>query len=1084
MSFIPGKFLDEKVVNQLKTRQDLLNRSFRFMDQGGSPEAFSFFTRKMPFIKMTSAIDVDGSSDLASRFTLDNAVARSREEGTVPGYEETSLGIRPLPGIVSMNLSTHNRFGSLRTATVTFEVHSVEQLDEYEQLFMRPGYSVLLEWGHTLYLDTSGDSVELGQVTEILSDRFISGTGLNSKLDIYTEIEKLRKRYFYNYDGMYGLIKNFSWTLRPDGGYTCTVDVVSIGTIIESLEINSAVTSAEVKAAIKNQQRIQSTLPTATAEAQTFQQQLLQQQGIVLSQPRQATPGEQQFLDILKAAFPEEVKTLTGFKLLDAQSNNPRRNVYKVTPANLSFRATTSAAAGLKNPSFEDDLFFKKLNGYVSENITFSDGQTKKYKFTIASDPSLRVESSTTSGPGGSVTVVYRWFDFEFNVEELDVASQATTPSSEETEEQFTQTLEKVFRDSHRELDSRINLLLSFAKVRLREKLTENNISDKSRYSEINIDFGDVGILEPVKTQYKRGSRRIKPNETSQTDQKDPNVDYYHYIQLGAFLDILNIFIPSSANEKLLSFHTSKNIKHTYKTIEGIHASIDIAKCILPESYKISPCAKRGDILEIFVEIDYLDELVRRNLVEGNLKAYDLLTSILNDITIATGQINFFEMQYFEESFKFHIVDREVIDPNGRGTEPPRFELFGKKSALLNVNLASKLSPAIGTQLAIAAQANPFSNGVEGTGWAVFNRNLKDRYIPERNTDRERDLQSARDKEKQLQEDFAKVIQYLVTIYGSTKESRQFERAGINLPQIASEYKTFCAVKLAQQVEAKNQSFGTIIPYELGLTLDGLSGFNVMETFVVNEQILPRVYRTGEIAFLITGLQHQVNTGGWTTTIKSQIYSTGEGGAPVTGKVDFVDTTPEVTEDKSSFEDFVSNTPWSAAFIVYCVTKRGVNFPRSAAHTGYAQAIRTGGYPFTALDPATTKLRKGDIIIKNRSSNTLKFSSKTWSGYSHGDIVNTVTATQAQIIGGNVSDTVIAGNVTLSDSKLVNVNKGIPGSYFVVLRPNNSSDATKIANEAVKQYQLINKRKETDKSIAANLDQYYRSANLNPPSIA
>jgi len=307
----------------------------------------------------------------------------------------------------------------------------------------------------------------------------------------------------------------------------------------------------------------------------------------------------------------------------------------------------------------------------------------------------------------------------------------------------------------------------------------------------------------------------MKPSEVGSQDSKNADEDFYYYMQLGAFLDLLNQFIPSTnGGEKLLQFHTDKRIQHKYKTLESQHASIDISKCVLPLSYNLStPLATRDDLLEIFVEIDYLDTIVRNNLTQGNLRAYDLVTTVLQDITVATGQINFFEPQYFEETFKFHIVDREIIDPDGRGEQPLRLELFGKSSALRNVSLVSKLSPAIGTQLAIAAQADPFSNGVEGTGWSRFNKGLVDRYIPTKDIDRERLIKQEQEKEKKLQEDFARVILYLLTVYGADKETKRFEQAGlgVNLPQVASEYKTYCAVRLAEQVGRTGESFGTII---------------------------------------------------------------------------------------------------------------------------------------------------------------------------------------------------------------------------------------------------------------------------------
>ena len=44
------------------------------MVDGANPETFSFFLKKVPFVKLTSAIDVNGSADLAKKFTLDNGL--------------------------------------------------------------------------------------------------------------------------------------------------------------------------------------------------------------------------------------------------------------------------------------------------------------------------------------------------------------------------------------------------------------------------------------------------------------------------------------------------------------------------------------------------------------------------------------------------------------------------------------------------------------------------------------------------------------------------------------------------------------------------------------------------------------------------------------------------------------------------------------------------------------------------------------------------------------------------------------------------------------------------------------------------
>jgi len=75
-----------------------------------------------------------------------------------PDYFRT-FGIRPMPGITEMNLRTLGAYGSLFETTVKFYAWDINQLNELEILFMRPGYSVLLEWGWSQYINYETGSV-------------------------------------------------------------------------------------------------------------------------------------------------------------------------------------------------------------------------------------------------------------------------------------------------------------------------------------------------------------------------------------------------------------------------------------------------------------------------------------------------------------------------------------------------------------------------------------------------------------------------------------------------------------------------------------------------------------------------------------------------------------------------------------------------------------------------------------------------------------------------------------------------------------------------------------------------------------
>ena len=142
-----------------------------------------------------------------------------------------TYGIRPMPGITGVEMKTINAYGSVYESTVKFYAWDTHQLNELEILFMRPGYSVLLEWGWSQYIDNNGKS------------QVFNGGGINpfagglTQQKVYDQLEGLRKKHNYNYDGMLGYVKNFNWNLLPNGGFECTTTLISIGEVMSSLRI-------------------------------------------------------------------------------------------------------------------------------------------------------------------------------------------------------------------------------------------------------------------------------------------------------------------------------------------------------------------------------------------------------------------------------------------------------------------------------------------------------------------------------------------------------------------------------------------------------------------------------------------------------------------------------------------------------------------------------------------------------------------------------------------------------------------------------------------------------------------------------
>lgn len=241
-------------ITQLEQRKNILQRK-----SGRSTDDFLFLTSNTGWVKMTSSVDTLTESqqefqqrrlrsleNLRPKSSNQNAQSNVLAGGTLKNnkltagifntvdtaYSKSDIhGYRPDAGITSFQVDTKSMFGALRVATVEFKVNSIEQLDTLEALFLRPGFSILLEWGHTVYVDNKGTLVKNPKT---YSDFF---TPASDSQEIIKNIQTKKQESSYNYDAMFGIVKNFVWSYNLDGGYDCKVDLVSQGELIESLSV-------------------------------------------------------------------------------------------------------------------------------------------------------------------------------------------------------------------------------------------------------------------------------------------------------------------------------------------------------------------------------------------------------------------------------------------------------------------------------------------------------------------------------------------------------------------------------------------------------------------------------------------------------------------------------------------------------------------------------------------------------------------------------------------------------------------------------------------------------------------------------
>jgi len=245
------------VAEQIAARKKVIEKKI-----GRTNDELLYLNAKTGWIKLSSSVNtlstkeiaqlragadpttIQGSNTLAGYNILLGGLLRpdrGLRQGidTSGGYNENvaynnrkdSTGIRPMPGITSMTVKSKNTYGTLREAEVKLICWTLEDFEMIEQLYLRPGYTVLLEWGHSMYIDNSG---VLRKDIETIGNKYFQQGITMSQLT--KEIKEIRKVTHNNYEGMIGYIQNFSWSYTADGGYDCSVSIISTGEILESIQ--------------------------------------------------------------------------------------------------------------------------------------------------------------------------------------------------------------------------------------------------------------------------------------------------------------------------------------------------------------------------------------------------------------------------------------------------------------------------------------------------------------------------------------------------------------------------------------------------------------------------------------------------------------------------------------------------------------------------------------------------------------------------------------------------------------------------------------------------------------------------------
>ena len=695
-------------------------------------------------------------------------------------------GYRPMPGIESATIINISAYGSLREATVQFYAWDRHQLDELEVLFMRPGYTCLLEWGWSQYLDHDlGTNGINSYPSKINIENFTKGIDIfEDKFDdsedaIYALIDKKVEKYKGNYDAMLGYVKNFSWQLMSNGGFQCSTTLISRG---EALETIKASANPNIIVGSKGQAEQGNQLASESVSGDKP----------ILSY------FEKIFLNLIGYVNDSEITAKAG--QLNTGTNPDG------TPANMTAEQQTAVRQQTKIVG--DDIIAK-----------------------VKAFPLKRYNNANE----GSIE----------NVSNYDIVNQGF----------FIKPIDGGVNGSGIEyisLDSVVAILNTFFVLKLEE--TKKNIVD---------------IILPGTTPFLISEDAVSIDPTT-----------------CLFYNSKASFVTGEDTGFKPELYTSWKADPTTGAITATAATnlVDISNS---KGKKTSI----GSLGNIYISIQKLIDIYRSAYDSGDgVSILTLLKDLMESVNLALGGINNFKV-YTNRNI-VQIIDAQYLesksDPKGNKDDKFTFDLIGLKSVCRDVKINSRIFSEQSSMIAIGAAAGDVNNvgDIYSSTQNALNRGLKDRVAGRLRYTTDSKKESIVVNGKTYNTDAGYYYGILSNVI-SLRNHLKYKVLGVNnniannnnvffkITRVPQENDIVNASSLLKtvnlQINGSDVDFKALIPFELEITLDGLSGFVTGQVFRINKNILPKEYHNKNIGFIITKQSNSLRANDWITTLTAQI---------------------------------------------------------------------------------------------------------------------------------------------------------------------------------------------------------------------
>jgi hypothetical protein len=903
MSIFKDTFKPE-IQEQLKARQEAIFER--------TPTAIQYYNARNAWIRMSSAVNVSltkgapPTNELASKYILQGGILNNNtlKSGVgnttnnaystlTPGGGTNRLGIRPMPGITGIEVKSKSAYGSLREVTVNFNAWDIRQLEDLELLYMRPGYTTLIEWGWAPYLNSNKQLQNLFNYLDIINP--LSGL---TKEKIFKEIyDTAVKKYGGNYDAMYGYVKNYSWSARPDGGYDCTTTIISIGEVMESLKVNYT--------PLNNIDKI------------------TEGGGLI---------GTDNDEDDLKEAYTKNILAGLFYEIwnigVDKNENeifsfpDKKGNTYNAfkTVININGGANDNDGTGEVGASDEQVyITLESLCTLINNYVTFTDSNSKQAYVTCSVldreyDKNSPNKPNSDTGEGGYLLCLGHPLQISMD------------PSVCLINASFWNSGQLPSVESLNQSDSTNNNIVQYTNT---DPVIYKNLINYIKKEIEASNTNEEELIKEIQNKLNKSINEVK--QLSKTWHSENTISLYDYLDKGlTSAEIEEAFgknnvkflkaDPAKVEQEELE-KQKKETEEKRKKVFSETGNIAYLSKLKPFFYQNKWENELGIIGNIYVNVNFLYRLALNNDLESrdnkeknDINLYDYLKSVMSEVASSIGNVNNFDIHVDPIDNIIRIIDVNYVDTISRKEVYDNLfilEMHNIKSTVRSYKLESKIFHDQSTTIAIGAQVGGGAMATDNNTMLDFNKGLEDRITPKK-----QDVLA--DPNQPTAENIANQLKNLSSIFDvfydyfseldDTTIIIKVEDADFNTEK-AGQYKNALRdlINFYQNLTKSNIKNRAIIPTKLSITMDGIGGLVIGHIFKIPEDLLPRGYRGetlgSKLGYVVTGIGHSISNNDWTTNIDAQTIILDE---PSGNDLTFTDIVN--TNNKNAAVNKVNNT--------------------------------------------------------------------------------------------------------------------------------------------------------------------------------